>query len=59
VPYEAIRADLLTLWLELLRTEGSRVPPAEVTQVLSLDADLNAQGLVAWLERRQRNKLSG
>ncbi|MBV9912743.1 MAG: MBL fold metallo-hydrolase [Sinobacteraceae bacterium] len=58
-PYEAIRSDLLTLWLELLRAEGSRVPPAEVVQVLGLDADLNAQGLVAWLERRQRNKLSG
>lgn len=58
-PYEAIRTDLLACWLDLLRAEGSRVAPEQVAQVLALDADLNAQGLVAWLERRQRTKLSG
>jgi glyoxylase-like metal-dependent hydrolase (beta-lactamase superfamily II) len=50
--FAAIRADLRALWLELLREHGA--PLAAVDDLLAPDLDLNAQGLVAWLERSER-----
>jgi len=47
-----IRADLRALWLEVLGEHGA--PQAAVDDLLAPDLDLNAQGLVAWLERSER-----
>ena len=50
--FSSIRGDLRALWLELLREHGA--PLAAVDDLLAPDLDLNAQGLVAWLERAER-----
>jgi len=50
--FASIRADLRALWLELLDEHGA--PLAAVDDLLAPDLDLNAQGLVAWLERSER-----
>jgi glyoxylase-like metal-dependent hydrolase (beta-lactamase superfamily II) len=47
-----IRADLRALWLDVLGQHGA--PLALVDDLLAPDLDLNAQGLVAWLERAER-----
>ena len=50
--FPSIRADLRTLGLELLREHGA--PLEAVDELLASDLDLNARGLVAWLERAER-----
>jgi glyoxylase-like metal-dependent hydrolase (beta-lactamase superfamily II) len=50
----AIRADLRFLWLELLGEHGA--PLGAVDDLLAPDLDLNAQGLVAYLERAGRQR---
>jgi glyoxylase-like metal-dependent hydrolase (beta-lactamase superfamily II) len=50
--YAAVRADLRGLWIEVLREHGS--PLEAVDDLLAPDLDLNARGLVAWLERSVR-----
>jgi len=50
--FAPIRADLRQLWLEVLEEHGA--PPSAVDDLLAPDLDLNAQGLVAWLERGER-----
>ena len=50
--FSSIRADLRTLGLELLREHGA--PLEAVDELLASDLDLNARGLVAWLERSER-----
>jgi glyoxylase-like metal-dependent hydrolase (beta-lactamase superfamily II) len=47
--FVAVRSDLRELWLEVLREHGA--PLAAVDDLLGPDLDLNAQGLVAWLDR--------
>lgn len=48
----AIRRDLREAWLEILAAHGA--PATLVDGLLAGDLDLNAQGLVAWLERAER-----
>jgi glyoxylase-like metal-dependent hydrolase (beta-lactamase superfamily II) len=48
----AIRADLRLLWLELLAEHGA--PLSAVDDLLAADLDLNAQGIVAFLDRGRR-----
>lgn len=50
--FASIRADLRAQALELLRGHGA--PLEAVDDLLAPDLDLNAQGLVAWLERSER-----
>jgi glyoxylase-like metal-dependent hydrolase (beta-lactamase superfamily II) len=50
----AIRADVRALWIELARRHGIAQPEARVDAILDKDLDLNAQGLVAWLDRTAR-----
>jgi len=50
--FSLIRADLRALWLDVLGEHGA--PLALVDDLLAPDLDLNAQGLVAWLERAER-----
>ena len=49
-----IFSGMLDLWVERARAQGIPLPRDEVMRLLHGDADLNAQGLVAWLERQKR-----
>ena len=52
----AIRADMLALWIELARSEGSTLEPGALERALAGDLELNTQGLIAWLDRdRERD----
>jgi glyoxylase-like metal-dependent hydrolase (beta-lactamase superfamily II) len=53
--YQAIRADMLSLWLGLAREHGVRLGDAEIAGLLEGDLDLNTQGLIVWLDRRKRS----
>jgi glyoxylase-like metal-dependent hydrolase (beta-lactamase superfamily II) len=50
----AIHDELKRLWLDLLRDHGTRLEPQAFDDLLENDLELNAQGLVAWLERQAR-----
>jgi glyoxylase-like metal-dependent hydrolase (beta-lactamase superfamily II) len=52
-PTPGIRADMLALWLQLARREGSPLPDAALGQALAGDLTLNTQGLISWLERKR------
>ncbi len=47
----AIRSDMRAAWIELARRHGIAPPEQRVDDILGKDLDLNAQGLVAWLDR--------
>ncbi|HKO94683.1 MAG TPA: MBL fold metallo-hydrolase, partial [Polyangiaceae bacterium] len=49
-----IASDLRALWIERLARHQPGADAARVDAVLSDDLELNAQGLVAWLERDER-----
>jgi hypothetical protein len=51
--YALIRAELRSLWLERLARHGSDAQHMDA--LLGDDMDLNAQGLIAWLERNERS----
>jgi hypothetical protein len=55
-PHAAIAADILAAWLQQARDHGCTLPDADVADLLGLDIDLNAQGLIVWLDRRQRQR---
>lgn len=46
-----IRADMLTLWLDLAHRHGCRQSDGEIEHTLAGDLTLNTQGLIAWLNR--------
>ena len=50
----AIMKDMRQLWLMLLREHGCTLSEARIDELLETDLDLNAQGLVVWLERQKR-----
>jgi glyoxylase-like metal-dependent hydrolase (beta-lactamase superfamily II) len=50
----AMMNDIRQLWLTLLRKHGCTLTDARIDELLEADLDLNAQGLVAWLERQKR-----
>ncbi|HUN27671.1 MAG TPA: MBL fold metallo-hydrolase [Steroidobacteraceae bacterium] len=47
----AIREEMRSLWHARARAHGITLPGERLDQVLGMDLELNAQGLVAWLER--------
>lgn len=53
-PKAAIMKEMGELWLRLARQHGISLPDARIRELLGDDLDLNAQGLVAWLERQKR-----
>ena len=53
--YEALRADMLQLWLRLAREHGCAQSDEEIEHLLGNDLDLNTQGLIAWDERRRKS----
>lgn len=48
--YPRIRAGLVDLLLDEARRFGCRLSPARVLELFATDLDLNAQGLVVWLD---------
>jgi glyoxylase-like metal-dependent hydrolase (beta-lactamase superfamily II) len=52
----AIRADMLALWIELARREGSTLESEALGRALEGDLELNTQGLIAWLDRGTERK---
>jgi glyoxylase-like metal-dependent hydrolase (beta-lactamase superfamily II) len=53
--YAAIKADILEMWLGRAHAHGVALTDAEIGKLLKGDLDLNAQGLIAWLGRRERS----
>jgi glyoxylase-like metal-dependent hydrolase (beta-lactamase superfamily II) len=53
-PKAAMADEMRTLWLRLARQHGVTLPEARIDEVLGTDVELNAQGLVAWVERQRR-----
>lgn len=49
-----IATDMMTLWIDSLRAMGSPLADADLIDLLGLDARLNADGLVSWLERTKK-----
>ena len=49
-----IAADIRVAWLARARRHGCALSDAAIAELLDLDVTLNAQGLVAWLERARR-----
>jgi glyoxylase-like metal-dependent hydrolase (beta-lactamase superfamily II) len=53
-PKAAIMKEMWDMWLRLARQHGINLPESRIREILNDDLDLNAQGLVAWLERQKR-----
>ena len=51
-----IRADLRQLWIEHAQAHGIPNTAARVDEILGPDLELNSQGLLAWLDREQRQR---
>jgi glyoxylase-like metal-dependent hydrolase (beta-lactamase superfamily II) len=52
--HSAIRTQMLEMWLTLLQQQGSTLSPRQVSDWLEGDLELNAQGLVIWLQRQKK-----
>jgi glyoxylase-like metal-dependent hydrolase (beta-lactamase superfamily II) len=50
----AIGAAMRELWRDLAREHGCNFSDARVEEILAKDIELNVQGLIAWLQRRQK-----
>jgi glyoxylase-like metal-dependent hydrolase (beta-lactamase superfamily II) len=48
---QLIQKNIKTLWLKQLREQGCTLSDEQCLAVLSIDLDLNAQGLEVWLQR--------
>jgi glyoxylase-like metal-dependent hydrolase (beta-lactamase superfamily II) len=53
-PKAAVMKEMWALWLQLARQHGIALPEARIRELLADDLELNAQGLVVWLERQKR-----
>jgi glyoxylase-like metal-dependent hydrolase (beta-lactamase superfamily II) len=53
-PHNAIRTAMMEMWLRLLQQQGSTLSSREVSDWLEGDLELNAQGLVIWLQRQKK-----
>jgi len=47
----AIRSKMRTLWFDLLRRHGCKLPETQLDELFGGDLSLNTQGLIAWLSR--------
>lgn len=52
--HEALKQALTKLYVDRARIHGVAEPERRVRELLAVDIELNAQGLVAWLERERR-----
>ena len=46
-----------SIYRSSLREHGCTLDAAQIDELLSLDCELNAQGMAVWLDRRKRSKL--
>jgi hypothetical protein len=51
---DAIMKDMQELWRGLARKHGVQLSDERIDALLRDDAELNAQGLIAWLGRQKR-----
>jgi glyoxylase-like metal-dependent hydrolase (beta-lactamase superfamily II) len=51
---DAIKKEMQALWRGLARKHGVQLPDERIDALLRDDAELNAQGLVVWIERQKR-----
>ncbi|HEY6484232.1 MAG TPA: MBL fold metallo-hydrolase [Steroidobacteraceae bacterium] len=54
--HQAIRAEMLAMWLRMLREQDSELAAHEVAELLETDLELNTQGLLVWLARERKNR---
>jgi glyoxylase-like metal-dependent hydrolase (beta-lactamase superfamily II) len=52
--YNAVRKDMLSLWLGLAHQHGVGMTDAQIEALLQIDLDLNTQGLIVWADRQKR-----
>ena len=52
--YQLIKEGLIHIMLSDIRRHGCELDRAEILKVLEMDIDLNTQGLVVWLDRKNR-----
>jgi glyoxylase-like metal-dependent hydrolase (beta-lactamase superfamily II) len=50
---EAMAADMRDMWHVLLAAHGCQLSEARIDSLLETDLELNAQGLVAWVDRQK------
>ena len=50
--HQALKEGLARLYLERLREHGCTLPETEILDLLSMDLELNAQGMGIWLDRK-------
>jgi len=53
-PAASMASAMRELWVDLARLHGCRLSDAEYDTYLAKDIELNVQGLVAWLQRRNK-----
>ena len=53
--YEAVRRDMLNLWLGLAHQHDVPLSDAQIETLLKGDLDLNTQGLNVWADRQKRS----
>lgn len=51
---QRLRAGIRELFLRWAKDHGTRLPAARIAELLSVDIELNAQGLETWLDRDRR-----
>jgi glyoxylase-like metal-dependent hydrolase (beta-lactamase superfamily II) len=49
--HQALKDGLLALYLRSLAAHGAQLPSAKVAELLTVDVELNAQGMAVWLDR--------
>jgi hypothetical protein len=52
--YEQLKAGLKELYLSQLKQHECPLPQEQQEQLLSLDLDINAQGLEVWMQRQEK-----
>lgn len=52
--HAALATSLAALYLDSLRAHGATQTTDELRRLLEVDVELNAQGIIAWLSRRER-----
>lgn len=56
--HAALKQALTKLYVDRARIHGLQEPERLVPELLAMDIELNAQGLIAWIERERRKGLS-
>ena len=52
--YEQLKAGLLDIYLNQLKQHECTLPQEKQEELLSLDLDINAQGLEVWMQRQEK-----